>query len=1014
MSGASAPPPAEQPRRNLAILFADLSGSTRIGASMDPEEYRELLAAVRAIYREVIATHGGVIAQFMGDGMLALFGYPEPGEDDGRRAVEAALDLHDQVHRLGDEMRWGGTPLRLHSGIHAGLVLLIEGDQISGRFEIVGEATNIASRLCALAGEGQILVSEATLGPERHLFHTSERTHLELRGKVLPVAVLEVLGRASARSRFAASVRGGLTPFVGREAELARLKAALDEAIAGAVRFTEIEGPAGVGKTRLAEEVLRQAGERGAQVHRGECDSTAEPLQPFLQIARSVLGLGSAISRKQAAKLAATVLTDIDPALAPHFPVLLAALSLDRGGETAGAGAIAALLALLTAAAQQSPLILFIDDWHVADDASRDLLAQLRAVEDRPVFILATARPSPPGADLIGPEALLRLTPLGPNEIAEAVASLLPSANPFTLASIREQSGGNPLYIEELCHSLASRRESAHPDPGSAWLDTLIESRFTRLPEAQAELVRAAAVIGTVIPAWLFALITGREEDDPLVAALADQDFVFPGEREGTLRFKHGITREAVYNCIGLRTRKALHMRIAKALRERSAATGEEEPHEALAYHYGAAGEHASTAHHAELAGDRALAASALDRAQAQYRAALTALERLPPSDDVSFRWGRIAQRFGRAGVFDPSRDQLPVFDRAIELALLRRDEAAVAWAQYWLGYIYYGLGEPDSAIRHWRQALAAADAVSDQRLVVETRMALGQGHAAACDYRQALPLLDEAIDNKRAYRTPGRPPITLAYSLSCKAFALGDMGQFDEAYARFDEAIEAIAGARHEGEVSVLNQYAVVRLWHGQAEEAVRLAEEGARVAERVHSHYSHAMSRSIIAFADWTIAPSARAAETLVEATAWLEASGRGQFTSLNHGWLARVMVASGRIEEGRKYAARALDRARKRDRLGVAMALRAMARASAASGWHRPPGHYLELALAAARARASPHEEAAIRLCEAELALAAGAQARAEAALGEAITTFAALGMERHLQRVQALARTPRPDR
>ena len=806
-------------------------------------------------------------------------------------------------------------------------------------------------------------------------------------------------------------MRGGLTPFVGREAELARLKAALDEAIAGAVRFTEIEGPAGVGKTRLAEEVLRQAGERGAQVHRGECDSTAEPLQPFLQIARSVLGLGSAISRKQAAKLAATVLTDIDPALKPHFPVLLAALSLDRGDQTAGAGAIEALLALLTAAAQQSPLILFIDDWHVADDASRDLLAQLRAVQNRPVFILATARPSPPGADLIGAEAMLRLTPLTQSEIAEAVASLLPSANPFTLASIREQSGGNPLYIEELCHSLASRRESAHPDQGSAWLDTLIESRFARLPEAQAELVRVAAVIGTVIPAWLFTLITGREEDDPLVARARDQDFVSPASAKGPCASSTASPARRL-PLHRPQDPQALHMRIAKALRERSAATGEEEPHEALAYHYGAAGELASTAHYAELAGDRALAASALDRAQAQYRAALTALERMPPSDEISFRWGRIAQRFGRAGVFDPSRDQLPVFDRAIELAMLRRDEAAVAWAQYWLGYIYYGLGEPDSAIRHWRQALAAADAVSDQRLVVETRMALGQGHAAACDYRQALPLLDEAIDNKRAYRTPGRPPITLAYSLSCKAFALGDMGQFDEAYARFDEAIEAIAGARHEGEVSVLNQYAVVRLWHGHPEEAVRLAEEGARVAERVHSHYSHAMSRSIIAFARWTIAADPEAARTLVEATAWLDASGRGQFTSLNHGWLARVMVASGRIEEGRKYAARALDRARKRDRLGEAMALRAMARASAALGWHRPPSHYLELALTAARARASPHEEASIRLCEAELALAAGAQARAEPRSRRDPTSR--LGDGAAFATVQALASDPGPDR
>jgi len=1009
MSEPIRPAPTAAPRRRyLTILFSDLSDSTGIASRLEAEDYSDLLARLREVYHRVVADHGGTITQISGDGMLAIFGYPEASEVDGRRATEAALALHDRVASLD-----GGESLQLHSGIHSGLVLLDEGDEVRGRFELLGSATNIASRLCGLAQPGQILVSEATLGPERHLFEASGRSYLNLKGKEEPVATLTISGRAAARSRYAASVRAGLTPFVGRQTELDRLITGLDEALAGGSRFIEIEGPAGVGKTRLAEELLGVAIARGCRVCRGECDAAAEPLQPFLQIARSIFGIDRPMPPDEAIRQVEASLVEIDPGLNEHLPALARLLSLERDRPPAGEDNVAAMRAVLEGLGRREPLALFVDDWHLADDASREMLAALGDL-GRPLFALLTARPEG-GDGRMADFDILPLAPFSPDETAEAVARLLPSPDPFVVAEIGESSGGNALFIEELCHSIADGRRGEGPHGGSPWLDILIESRFSRLPDPQKQLVRKAAVIGTVIPAWLLEAITGHGERDPLVGDLAEQDFIFSGEREGTLRFKHGLARDAIYHSVGLHERRALHLEIAAALRSRGREFGEEEPHEALAYHYGAGEDWEATAHHAELAGDRALAASALDRAQAQYKAALAALDRLPTSNEITYRWGRIAQRFGRAGVFDPSRDQLAVFERAVEIALLRGDEAAFAWAQYWLGYIYYGLGEPDAAIRHWQRALEAATAVSDARLVVETRMALGQGHAAACDYEAALPLLDEAIQVKRRHRSPNRAPITLAYSLSCKAFALGDMGRFAEAYACFEEAMEAISGIRHEGEVSVLNHYAVVRLWHGQPEEAARLAGEGAKVAERVRSHYSHAMSRAIIAYSSWLILPDPEAVTSLSEATAWLEARDRGQYRSLNHGWLAEVMVAGGRVAEARAHAARALTRARKRDRLGEAMAMRAMARASAALGWGNDADRYIERALEAAAARRSPHELAASRLCQGEIALAAGDQPLAEAALGEAILGFAELRMDRQLERVTELARGDiRPNR
>ncbi|PZR22741.1 MAG: hypothetical protein DI538_28885, partial [Azospira oryzae] len=506
-------------------------------------------------------------------------------------------------------------------------------------------APNIAARLSETARADEILASEDSLGLQVQFFDASPRFSLRLRGRGTPLAAYRLSGRAPVDRRFDASVRRGLAPLVGRQTELALLENGLARALAGRTVWLGIHAAAGVGKTRLTEEFLRRAADQPCQIQRGYCESylSAEPLQPFLQMLRAL-----------------ELAVDDGEALRAALEVARQALPAQRAQ---------ALLGLLLSLAQRRPQLLVIDDLQWADDASLRLLHQLRAsaARDGLPLLLLTASRTPSGVTQLSGQddsaEPIELPPLNDAEAAAAVQQLLPQADPFVAAEVQRHAGGNPLFIEELCHAATDADVPlADGQSGSAWLAALVESRVARLPDPQARLVRLAAVIGTVQPVWLLEALTGCGEQHPDIQALALHDFIFPDQQPGQLRFKHGITRDVIYEATGLHERQALHRRISAELSARAQTKAEAAAlHEQLAYHDAAAHDWAAAARHAEAAGDQALGVSALDRAKKQFRAALAALEFLPDDAERRRRWVGIAQRLGMACVFDASRDDLRV-----------------------------------------------------------------------------------------------------------------------------------------------------------------------------------------------------------------------------------------------------------------------------------------------------------------------------------------------------------------
>ena len=1012
-------------RRYLTLMFSDLSGSTPLGATMEAEDYADMLGQLRGLFHAIIPRHRGLIARIQGDGVLAIFGYPQAGEDDGRCATEAALDLHDAVSRL----QVPGLPelvshVSLHTGIHGGLVYLASGDVERGRFELVGDVPNTAARLSDLACAGEIYVSEETLGAEANFFTTGPRQSVTLRGKSSALAVYQVLGRAAVQNRFQARSMRGLAPFVGRDPERRLLGNLLRLAMSGQPQCLAVSAGPGLGKTRLIEEMMVDAKSSGCQVLRGYCESYlgAEPLQPFLQILRGLLGLQPGMTGAQALDSAEAAFKALPELPQGQRSTLLQALSLmgEPGAKPSTTGKIiGAMVSLIEGLARRGPLLLIVDDLQWADDASQQMLDVIRA-SNSPLFILMASRPLAADSMPLRKVQTIELQPLSQEEAATSISHLLPGADPFIVAEIHGYAGGNPLFVEELCHAANANASATdgHRKPlenrltGAAWLNALIESRFARLAPDQAEIVRAAAVIGNVVPAWLLTRITGHAQDAPQLQALAEQDFIYPAELFGTLRFKHGITRDVVYSALGLHQRKAMHLAVANALSENAGTGSSDDGHEELAYHFGAAGVPDQAAHFAELGGDRAMAAQALDRARTLYLATLAALDAMAPLNrEGQLRWCAVAEKLGMACVFDPLglADGVSIFERGVALARETGDVCAMARAEYWMGYICYAKGLAPSARRHCEASLVLAIQLGDERLATQVRATLAQVLTSACEYGGAAELFDVSLSSKRLQSKPASSvAIGSAFALSCKGCLLGDQGLFVQAEACFAEALALLGDSQHSVGSSVRGWIAAVYMWQGRWEEAIAVARHSAGIAQHTRSRQLLAMSRALAGYAQWVLHARAESLQSLREATSWIEDRNGAFLTSLNYGWLVDGTLAQinepfnhpETMIEARRHASRLFMRARQHDRIGEAMGCRALALAAAREGDFARAKHYMALAAKSATARNSAHEQASNQLCHARIAVLSGIGRDATPWLDSACEGFERMQMKWHL--------------
>jgi class 3 adenylate cyclase/predicted ATPase len=633
-------------RRHVAVMFCDLVGSTAIASQLDAEDWCDLLTTYLDAAIKAIADNGGHVARKLGDGLMALFGYPIARENYCERAARAALAIQPALTALNSLHAGTGRPeLVARIGIASGLVVV----DASG--EVYGDAPNVAARLQALAEPGSVLATADVQRQIAGLFVAEDRGEHELKGVATPVTLYRLVRRSGAARRLGART---LTKFVGRDEEMSSLARRWAKARRGEGQLLTIFGDPGLGKSRLVEEFRSSLGETPHTWVEWSASQLLQntPLHPVVEWARQRFGPSEPDLRRLADLEATLKLVGLDPA--KNLPLLAPLIDIPLPPEMAEHGLsadefrrrqLAAMIAWVTAGARSQPIVLVCEDLHWADPTTLELIGGLgeRGAEAA-LFVLATARPQfrPPWS-MRAHHGALALAPLDGLDVRRMVGDIAARHALLhdTVERVTARAGGVPLFVEELTRLILERRD-AGVETIPPTLQQSLAARLDQLGPAR-EVAHVAAVLGRDFSYAVLRAVAGLE-DGPLCEALkrmiaADLAHVHGQPPEADYRFKHALIRDAAYESLLKSRRQSLHHRVAKTLCDRFPARAQAEP-EMVAHHFMQAGLAEPASDWWRLAGEQAVRRSAIAEAVSHFEKAIQLADTLP--DAPERRLGRL------------------------------------------------------------------------------------------------------------------------------------------------------------------------------------------------------------------------------------------------------------------------------------------------------------------------------------------------------------------------------------
>jgi class 3 adenylate cyclase/tetratricopeptide (TPR) repeat protein len=859
-------------RRQLTVLFCDLVGSTALSTRLDPEDLRNLIRSYQQAASSHVSRFDGHLAQFLGDGVLAYFGWPRAHEDDAERAVRAGLAISRAVTALPspDQDR-----LLARVGIATGLVVVgdLIGEGAGQQHAVTGETPNLAARLQGIAPPGAVVVSATTRQLVGDAFVLREMGALDLKGIAKPVVAYEVEGERTLESRFAAKHGDGVSPIVGRDEEMATLLTHWRTASDGSGQAVLLIGEAGIGKSRIAEALVEQAQRAGAHLLRYQCSPyhTDTPLHPVVQ----ELAMAAGLSSEDAPAVKLDRLEHLlDPIGLLRDAPLIAALLDMEGSHRHGPmdvppdeqrrRTLAALVERLATMAAQQPVLWLIEDAHWVDASTLELLTlALDRLASSRVLMLITARPEFT-APFAGHRAfaLMHLSRLDPAAARNVVMQVtrgkeLPAS---VLDEILSKADGLPLFAEEITRAVIESgglRETAHgyqlegstrklAIPASI-RDSLL-ARLDRLEPLKA-LAQLAATIGREFRYSLLRALAPSDEPrlQRQLAGLVAAELIVPQGTplELSYRFKHALIQDAAYESLLKSTRRHYHRRIAETMSGLFAPIAANQP-EVLAYHYTQAGLHVEAIEQWKRAGSRSMSRTAYVEAVGHLTQALDLVRDLPVGRDRLAceldLLNECAPAIGAtSGVSSP--EVHAAYSRAWEICheLQYADATHLFPILMGLRRFHFVRGELGKAQSVAAELLPLTRESTDKAMTIETHLGFGVTAMWRGEFDEALLHLQKGADHFDAGEALTADPRNLMHvsdplvnCLAVKSWALWATGAAKESLRRSMQSLDYARRLNHPISIALALDYAAaLRIFRGEPAAALELAVEGSDLCE-------------------------------------------------------------------------------------------------------------------------------------------------------------------------------------
>jgi len=1051
----------EGERKQVTVLFADVKGSMELAEQVDPEEWHKIIDRFFQILTDGVHRFEGTVNQYTGDGIMALFGAPIAHEDHARRACYTALHLRDELRRYADELRVSHClSFFVRIGLNSGEVIVGKiGNDLRMDYTAQGHVVGLAQRMEQLAEPGCVCLTQHTAALVSGYFTLRDLGELSIKGVRDPLRVHALEGVGTVRTRLERAQARGLSRFVGRAHEMELLEVALAHAREGQGQVVGIVGAAGVGKSRLCLEFVERARAERIAVHQAHCPPHGKTIAflPVLELLRGYFSIAERDAPEAAREKIAGRLLLLDEWFRDLLPVVFDFLNVGEAAHPAARSdpdtwqrqLFAFLRRLVQARSRREPGVLLLDDLHWIDPASDTFLAQLvEATAGTRTLLVANFRPEYHAEWMQKPSyQQFALHPLGPEAIAELLRELLgsdPSVGDLR-ERIRERTGGNPFFIEEVVLGLLEaghlagekgayrvvRAVDAIAIPAS--VQPVIAARIDRLAAREKEVLQAAAVIGKefsdpVLRAVLSPpLKKGEEELAAALHALTGAEFIYEQELYpvAVYAFKHPLTQEVTYQSQLNERRARLHVGVARALTDLHVDQLDEKA-ALLAYHWEAAGEALEAARFHRRAADwvgRRNHGSAV----AHWRKVRALADTVPESPE-SATLGltartRILDLGSLAGVLDAGEAEV-LFAEGKAIAARCGDHGALV--PLIVGYAFQRMnsGEVAGAFEHYQEARDAAERTEDAGLQLAVRSYLVDAHFFRGDVSGALALAEECIERSGGDPQLGSASLGLSPYLYCtawRALLFLQMGRLVEAERQGERALDL---CRQHGEretpLWVLGVLAQIAAAMGHGERALTRAREMQEQVEKTGTAFLLVMSC-------WASGQVHLDAGRWSEAVATLEqavSTARQTRTFLqSEGWLlallAQAYAGNGDLASARATAEEALAVAvHRRTPIDECLASLALARVLVQAEGARAR---TEIEAAVARGLALVEETGAalykprFHVERAELARLLGDETTYQRELREAHRLFVEMGATGHAERIscQLSAVGPQPE-